>query len=248
MATQRVTLHDDRVQILSMFLTVDGECNLWAPGTGSVFIRTVGCDVGCSWCDTKYSWSWSQGEVLSIPEISARAQELAKHLPVKKITLTGGEPLQQWHNGVKKLIDHLLFNGWKISIETSGSIAIPDVLKNAPNVCLVVDYKLASANVDMHPVESNFDESLGPRHYIKFVITDIDDFFAAVSLSYSFRQDGCAAQIYFSPAFGKVTPRELFTWMKNNKRCQLMGVKYNLQMHKFIFSSDWRDEEQDVQT
>lgn len=247
MATQRVALHDDAVRVLSMFLTVDGECNSFGPGVWSVFIRTVGCDVRCTWCDTKYSWSWKQGKDMSVDEIVGQAAKLASHLPLKKVTITGGEPLQQWHNGLRKLIDALLFAGWKISIETSGCIRIPEELKTSPNVCLVVDYKLPSSEVAMQPVPANFDESLGAQHYIKFVITDIHDFFAAVTWVDVFRNAGCQAQVYFSPSFKEVTPKELFTWMKNNNLCKSLGVRVNLQIHKFIFAGSWREEEQEVQ-
>lgn len=247
MTSREITLHDTELKILSMFLTVDGECNSYGPGVWSVFIRTAGCDVHCNWCDTKYSWSWKQGEVLSVDTIVARADTLAKHLPFKKITITGGEPLQQWYNGLRTLIDTLLFAGWRISIETSGCVRIPEELKNAPNVCLVVDYKLPSSGVVMQPVPDNYDASLGQAHYVKFVIAGIKDFFGAVAMAKEMRDDGCEAQIYFSPCFGKTEARELFTWMKNNAICQQAGVRFNMQIHKFIFPGDWRDEEQDAQ-
>lgn len=245
MAIQRVRLHDNKVRVLSMFLTVDGECNSFGPGVWSVFIRTVGCDVKCSWCDTKYSWGWNQGTDMDIDSIVARAAVLARRLPLKKITITGGEPLQQWHNGLRKLVDRLLLLGWKISIETSGCVRIPTELKDATNVCLVVDYKLPSSNVAMQPVPANFDQSLGAQHYIKFVITDEHDFYAALTWVDVFRKEGCLAQMYFSPSFKDVTPKELFTWMKTNELCKSLGVRMNMQMHKFIFAGSWREEEQE---
>ena len=45
------------------FYTIQGEG--YQTGTAAYFIRLAGCDVGCPWCDAKYTWnnfwSWSNG-------------------------------------------------------------------------------------------------------------------------------------------------------------------------------------------
>lgn len=245
---QNVRLHDDRLRILSIFLTVDGECNEWGPGTWSVFIRTAGCDVGCEWCDTKYSWSWKQGKDMTIDEIFQQARimygaEALEQYLEPKITITGGEPLQQWHNGMYNLINRFLQNGWNISIETSGCLKIPEVLFYTYNVNLVLDYKLESSQVEMRPVESNFDGRLDEHHHVKFVIQNIEDFYEAVDKVQEIRRKGCRAQVYFSPAFGRLADSQLFRWLKNNVRARGLGVKLNIQAHKYIFREGWREEE-----
>ena len=40
--------------IMESFLTIQGEG--YHSGKPAFFIRTGGCDVGCSWCDVKESW------------------------------------------------------------------------------------------------------------------------------------------------------------------------------------------------
>jgi len=44
--------------ITEVFSTIQGEATF--TGTPSLFIRTQGCDVGCTWCDTKFSWKFYQ--------------------------------------------------------------------------------------------------------------------------------------------------------------------------------------------
>lgn len=60
-------------------------------GTPSVFVRTSGCNLRCSWCDSAYT-SWNpEGETESVEKIAERVETYdADH-----VVLTGGEPLLQ---------------------------------------------------------------------------------------------------------------------------------------------------------
>ncbi|WP_367682381.1 hypothetical protein [Buchnera aphidicola] len=53
--------------INEIFETIQGEG--YYIGTPSIFIRFQGCPVGCIWCDTKYTWSHSIKEKISINEM-----------------------------------------------------------------------------------------------------------------------------------------------------------------------------------
>ncbi|MGH7239784.1 MAG: 7-carboxy-7-deazaguanine synthase QueE, partial [Candidatus Saccharimonadales bacterium] len=59
----------DTLKILSIYEAVDGEANAWHQGTWSVFIRMAGCQVGCRWCDTVYSWPANRGMEYTVPEL-----------------------------------------------------------------------------------------------------------------------------------------------------------------------------------
>ena len=58
-------------------------------GVPSVFIRTSGCNLRCSWCDTPYT-SWQpEGTELELDQI---LDEVEAH-PARHVVVTGGEPM-----------------------------------------------------------------------------------------------------------------------------------------------------------
>src|SRR5277367_4250376 len=76
------------MRIAEIFYSVQGEGSL--VGVPSIFVRTSGCNLRCSWCDTPYT-SWNpEGAEMSVDEILNRASEFggARH-----VVLTGGEPM-----------------------------------------------------------------------------------------------------------------------------------------------------------
>lgn len=88
-------------------------------GTAAVFIRLAGCNRTCSFCDTDFS----AFREMSIDEVIARAQAIAGDSPCRQLILTGGEPAMQTD---KSLIDALHAHGYKVAIETNGSLPLPD--------------------------------------------------------------------------------------------------------------------------
>ena len=44
-----------KLPLVEEFYTIQGEG--YHTGKAAYFIRIGGCDVGCSWCDTKFSWN-----------------------------------------------------------------------------------------------------------------------------------------------------------------------------------------------
>src|SRR5438067_2312494 len=73
------------VFISEIFYSIQGEGEL--TGVPSVFIRTSGCNLRCSWCDTKYA-SWSpEGEDMSLDTIVERVLDYSA---ANHCVLTGG--------------------------------------------------------------------------------------------------------------------------------------------------------------
>ncbi len=84
-------------------------------GVPSVFVRTSGCNLRCTWCDTPYT-SWQpEGEDRSIDWI---AHEVNGH-GASHVVLTGGEPMIA--PGIADLTRRL---GQHITIETAGTVDI----------------------------------------------------------------------------------------------------------------------------
>jgi uncharacterized Zn-finger protein len=52
------------IRVAEVFCSIQGEgVSLGLP---SVFVRLQGCSVGCTWCDTKYSWNPRKGRALTL--------------------------------------------------------------------------------------------------------------------------------------------------------------------------------------
>jgi organic radical activating enzyme len=111
--------------INEIFYSIQGEGKY--AGTPMVFIRFNLCSVGCSFCDTAYTWrKVSHNKFLECQEVLLKIKELA---PKCKICcITGGEPLEQADN-LLLLCSILAADGYKIHLETSGSVIIPEDLK-----------------------------------------------------------------------------------------------------------------------
>ena len=101
--------------IAEIFHSIQGEGEL--TGVPSVFVRASGCNLRCSWCDTKYaSWEPEGGE-MSVDAIVAKVLEY----PSDHCVLTGGEPMAA--RGIRGLANRLRAAGKHITIETAATIA-----------------------------------------------------------------------------------------------------------------------------
>jgi 7-carboxy-7-deazaguanine synthase len=101
--------------ISETFYSVQGEGSL--VGVPSVFVRTSGCNLRCTWCDTPYA-SWNpEGTEMSVEEILA----IVQREPTRYVVITGGEPMVA--KGMPELLTQLRAAGKHITIETAGTIA-----------------------------------------------------------------------------------------------------------------------------
>lgn len=118
------------MRIAEIFYSVQGEGSLI--GVPSVFVRTSGCNLRCSWCDTPYT-SWNpEGEDLSIGQILDRAAEFA---PARHVVLTGGEPMIA--PGIVELSHRFREGGMHVTIETAGTVFAPvacDLMSISPKL------------------------------------------------------------------------------------------------------------------
>src|SRR5215471_464543 len=100
--------------VSELFHSIQGEGEL--TGVPSVFVRTSGCNLRCSWCDTKYA-SWApEGAELSADEIASEVGQF----PTEHVVLTGGEPMVA--KGIYQLARELKGIGKHITIETAATV------------------------------------------------------------------------------------------------------------------------------
>jgi 7-carboxy-7-deazaguanine synthase len=229
------------LNILSIFLSVDGEANYYHPGTWTTFVRFTGCRVGCHWCDTKYSWSTKQGKLYKPRALMLNIDAVARGC--RKITITGGEPLEQAGDAFNEFLGLLYADWFDVTMETAGTEPVKYLFQHHPGLKLVLDYKLPSARTLKQPLDECYTD-LTNKHVVKFVISDLDDFFHARDVVARLRMDlNCNARMVFSPTFSNMTPGALFDVMKKHL-CPELRIGLNLQMHKYIFPEDARDEEE----
>ena len=138
-------------------------------GRPSVFIRLMGCSVGCVWCDTKYSWSGPPVEEKTISEIL----DFCEQHEGAQVVVTGGEPLESPQFSV--LIESLHCAGLRVEVETAGHIPPPeDALKRVNQ--WNVSPKLQSAQISEEKQPKTLDWLRQAKEpYLKFVVHQADE-------------------------------------------------------------------------
>src|ERR1700741_3275509 len=105
------------MKIAEVFYSIQGEGIL--AGVPSVFVRTSGCNLRCSWCDTPYT-SWQpEGRELPLDQIVDAARAPGCHHGV----VAGGEPMIAPE--IVPLTERLRESGLHITIETAGTVFHP---------------------------------------------------------------------------------------------------------------------------
>jgi 7-carboxy-7-deazaguanine synthase len=203
------------MRVSEIFRSLQGEGVLI--GTPTVFIRTVGCNLECSWCDTEYAREG--GKELSIEQIMT---ELDKH-KTQFICLTGGEPLIQ--KDVIKLLDTLVDKCYHITLETNGSLPLEEV-PCAENMLISMDIKCPSSGMEERMLMSNI-ELLSPADQLKFVVADIDDLMYAEDI---LKNHEVRSNVIFTPVGGmELEPVARFVLSRK------INARVLPQLHKLIW-------------
>ena len=157
-------------------------------GVPTFFIRSVGCNLKCSWCDTQYATS-EAGQDMTVDEIL----DLVKD--DDDVCITGGEPMLQPE--CIELIKRLSDAGKTVVLETNGSISLKDVPVN-DNVIISMDIKCPYSG--MHE-RMDFDNIalLRKKDQLKFVISDGIDLEYAIGILEKYKPE-CEA--IFTPVGG----------------------------------------------
>jgi organic radical activating enzyme len=101
------------LKITEIFSSIQGEG--LRQGEPTHFIRLAGCNLRCTFCDTKYAWEG--GEDFTLLDILEMLKKNHTRFPSDWVCLTGGEPLLQ---DVGELVKKLKQEGFRIQVETNG--------------------------------------------------------------------------------------------------------------------------------
>ena len=207
-----------------IFYSIQGE-SIYS-GRPCIFVRLTGCNLRCSYCDTRYAYE--QGAKMELTEIVSRIADYKCPL----VEITGGEPLLQ--SDTPTLIYKLLENGYEVLMETNGSLDISGV----DGRCIkIVDIKCpTSGESDKNDMENL--KRLGPKDQVKFVIENRIDYEYAKETIDSNCPDFPEEQILFSPVSEGIAPSRLAKWILEDN----LNVRLHLQIHKII----WPDRKRGV--
>ena len=209
------------MKVCEIFTSIQGESSY--AGHICTFIRLSGCNLRCSYCDTRYAYD--EGTELTESEIISEVSIVG----VNTVAITGGEPLLQ--EDVLHLVERLINQGHKLLIETNGSVSIKDV---DPRAVIVMDVKTPGSGMAEGLDFSNL-SFLKTFDEVKFVITDRADYVWSREFIKEHRLlPRC--KVLFSPAFGTLEPAALAEWMIEDR----LDVLFNLQLHKYIFGPNRR--------
>jgi len=107
-----------KLPLVEEFYTIQGEG--YHAGKPAYFIRIGGCDIGCSWCDTKFSWD---PDIHPLVETD-RVIENALDTKARAVVVTGGEPLMY---DLTYLCSELKKHGVETFVETCGAYPLTGI-------------------------------------------------------------------------------------------------------------------------
>ncbi len=208
----------ETLNISEVFSSIQGESTL--AGTPCTFVRLSGCNLRCSYCDTRYAYEG--GREVSVSSLLDEVDSLAMPL----VEITGGEPLIQ--KRVYMLIKGLLDKGYRVMIETNGSQSIREL---DPRVLVVMDIKTPGSSESASLEFDNF-KALKPEDNLKFVLTSKQDYLWARSMIHDFSLHK-KCMVLLSAIFGELEYKSLAEWILRDK----LPARLNIQLHKYIWPS-----------
>lgn len=157
--------------VMEIYRSIQGEGTLM--GVPTTFVRFFACNLRCSWCDTRYSWSVREGGTWRTLSPQIVAGEVAA-LGARHVVLTGGEPTLQ--KDLPELASLLKSQGYHLTIETNATIVPEPLLPLIDLWSLSPKLSSAGENYLRHDALERFLVALRPQQQQwKFVVRDDAD-------------------------------------------------------------------------
>jgi 7-carboxy-7-deazaguanine synthase len=210
-----------------MFYSIQGDSTF--AGLPCLFFRLHGCNLRCSYCDSRYSFEQA-GFAVPLVEL---VREAAKY-PRAIVEITGGEPLLQ--PAIIPLIDQLLAQDRTILLETNGSLPIAPV---PDGVHIILDVKCPGsgnpifcrdnlAEIHRRNRQASFIE-------MKFVVSSREDYLFAKDFLGSHPLPA-VTPILFSPIVESLPLADVAAWMLADE----IAARLQPQLHTIIWPFDRR--------
>lgn len=208
-----------KIKINEIYYTFSGEGK--TKGLPVVIVRTTGCNLKCSFCDSRYAYE--EGEELTFDEVIEKINEYN----CNRVLLTGGEPLVAPY--CLDLVKRLDAEHFVIILETNGSFSIKDYFPYVDIIC--IDIKCPSSGMTELMCWENLEYIGGEQDEVKFVIGSREDYDFAKGIVKKYNYCINNEQFVFSPVWGKIEPRTLAEWILEDR----LDVRFSLQEHKVIW-------------
>lgn len=206
----------DKLLIHEIYSSIQGESSYM--GLPCVFVRTTGCHLRCSYCDTEHAFF--QGQELALDEVLKKVLDFG----IPLVELTGGEPLLQ--PASFQLLDRLVDAGLTVLLETSGAVSIKNVNRN---VKVILDIKTPSSLESHKNVMANLDY-LWPGCEVKFVIGTEEDYQFARDFTLKHKLL-LRTHVLFSPVVALMEPTKLVEMIMKDR----LNVRFQLQLHRVLW-------------
>ena len=208
------------MKISEIFYSIEGEGI--EIGRPEIFIRLAGCNLRCTWCDTKYALE--NGTEMSIEEI---LQEAGKY-PCKSVSITGGEPLLQ-KTELLELVRQLKGLGYWIQLNTNGTIFDGEIFRLVDLISM--DCKCPSSGMKSEfEVLRKTHDSFGSKSQFKFVISNEEDYQYAKNVVSASLKSGTSVVLQPEWKSRKFTEKLVDLVKRDN-----LGVRVILQQQKMIW-------------
>jgi 7-carboxy-7-deazaguanine synthase len=213
------------LKIAELFYSLQGEGSL--VGVPSVFVRTSGCNLRCSWCDTPYT-SW-QPEGVEMP-LDRIVDEVRAH-PAHHAVITGGEPMIAPE--IVPLTARLRALGLHITVETAGTVFQPvacDLMSISPKLSNSVPEGSWGERHDRLRIQPAVLSQLIERfeYQLKFVVARPDDLAEVRALVNALAAD--PAKVVLMPeGVNPAVLRERALWLAET--CKQEGFRFSPRLH-----------------
>jgi len=211
-----------QLDICEIFYSLQGESTF--AGLPCIFIRLSGCNLNCSWCDTRYADK--EPESMGLDRILKKIGSFNCNL----VEITGGEPLLQ--EATSTLISMLIEKKYQVLLETNGSKSIQHI---HPDCIKIMDIKCPSSNESDSFLFENIN-FMTKKDEIKFVIGSREDYEFAKSIIENTLSRISQKKIHLSPVFGQISPHALADLIIEDN----LHARLSLQQHKLIWGPDKR--------
>ena len=219
------------MKIAELFYSLQGEGSL--VGVPSVFVRTSGCNLRCSWCDTPYT-SWKpEGVELTLDQI---VDQVKTH-PARHVVVTGGEPMIA--PAIVPLTERLRDLGMHITIETAGTVYQPvtcDLMSISPKLSNSTPEGQWAAQHDRLRIQPGTLAELMHRYeyQLKFVIEKPEDLAEVRALVASLRAE--QSRVILMPEGVDPAPlHERALWLA--EICKEEGFRFSPRLHVDLYGN-----------